>query len=544
MGLRRAFRTAPPKGSSHDGDEIFKSSDPPPPLTPSLSASRIPRLGGKLNLFTSSSNPSTPRLRCRTDSVPSSVIHISGTHSPSTTSNIDEKQLQIKSPKSSLLRTNPPSPKLALLRNSFRSRKGCGVCSRSVKSGRGTAVYTAQCGHVYHFPCIATHVRGTAGKKLACLVCCVEWSYEPLLAVHQNLPRNESQRKCRNAEIQEKQVISTTPKPQFHHCQSRPVPITCYSDDEPLSSPLPEAVFNPILKWEVGGEETSLITNKHTSQSSRTSVSMRLMPESAMISSTLDHQTCAVALKVKALQLPHTPRSRRRAPIDLVTVLDVSGSMMGGKMRIMRRAMRLVISSLGPQDRLSIVAFSAAPKRLLPLRKMTPPGQRAARSIVERLESSQGSCVGEALREAAKVLEDRRERNSVATIILFSDCLDDRPESQRPAPPAVQAAHHSTTRFTHVELPIDSPGDEMFAKWVGGLLSVAVQDLRIELGLAHRSAPAGAEITAVYCPDRQASLLRSNSVHLGDLYDEEERELLIQILSVKTMTPIRLMNET
>ncbi|MBO8584317.1 hypothetical protein INO15_14430, partial [Staphylococcus aureus] len=50
--------------------------------------------------------------------------------------------------------------------------------------------------------------------------------------------------------------------------------------------------------------------------------------------------------------------AQRRAPIDLVTVLNVSGSMAGAKLQMLKRAMRLVVSSLGSADRLSIVAFS------------------------------------------------------------------------------------------------------------------------------------------------------------------------------------------
>ncbi|CAM8936522.1 unnamed protein product [Rhodiola kirilowii] len=538
MGWRRAFFTAQTK--DQNSGEIDKSSDAPP-----LSSSRSPRFGGRLNFFTSSSNPSTPRLRCRTNSSPAAANQLSEKYS--TTPKMDQP---LKSPKSSRFATDPSSPKsplkLALFRNSFRSRKCCGVCGQSVKSGRGTAVYTAQCGHVFHFPCIAMHVRGTAGKKLTCLVCKVEWSDEPLLAVHQNLPSQSQWSTDKNVQIEEKRVISTpkpplssSPRLQFHHYQNRPVKIACYDDDEPLSSPRAlKTVFSPIQESEDEGEETSMIMKGRT-VTNRTNAEIRLMPELALVSTNSDYQTWALVLKVKAPQLPQTARNSRRAPlldasrrapIDLVTVLDVSGSMMGEKLQMMRRAMRLVIWSLGPQDRLSIVTFSAVPKRLFPFRRMTQSGQRAAMNIVDRLECSQGSCVGDALRKAAKVLEDRRERNPVATIILLSDGQDDSMKSQRPTSTPVaghQPSHHSTTRFAHVEIPVDSQTDDTFAKWVGGLLSVVAQDLRIELGFAHGSPPA--EITAVYCSDKHKSLLRSSIVSIGDLYAEEERELLVEV---------------
>ncbi|PQQ10777.1 uncharacterized protein Pyn_24984 [Prunus yedoensis var. nudiflora] len=64
-----------------------------------------------------------------------------------------------------------------------------------------------------------------------------------------------------------------------------------------------------------------------------------------------------------------TASLQRRAPIDLVTVVDVSASASNAKIQMMKRAMRLIVSSLRDTDRLSIVAFSSTSKRLLPLQE-------------------------------------------------------------------------------------------------------------------------------------------------------------------------------
>uniref|UniRef100_A0A1S3Z9T0 Uncharacterized protein n=1 Tax=Nicotiana tabacum TaxID=4097 RepID=A0A1S3Z9T0_TOBAC len=48
-------------------------------------------------------------------------------------------------------------------------------------------------------------------------------------------------------------------------------------------------------------------------------------------------------------KVSHTPR----APVDLVTVIDVSGSMAGTKLALLKRAMGFVIQNLGPSDRLA-----------------------------------------------------------------------------------------------------------------------------------------------------------------------------------------------
>ncbi|MCI53356.1 zinc finger protein, partial [Trifolium medium] len=93
-------------------------------------------------------------------------------------------------------------------------------------------------------------------------------------------------------------------------------------------------------------------------------------------------------------------------------------------------------------------------KRLLPLKRMTGGGQRSARRIVEALAAIDQSREGvpaknDALKKAAKVLEDRREKNSVACIVVLSDIVDSR---------AVSALFQkislvSSTRLSNLEVP-------------------------------------------------------------------------------------------
>ncbi|KAF7829241.1 putative E3 ubiquitin-protein ligase EDA40 [Senna tora] len=450
-----------------------------------------PKISSKFAFF---SNPSTPRSQ-------SQLVNSSGLRPKLQCTNAKTPKKQ-NSPRLLQL-SNPSSPKspssFSLLKASLRlSKNRCGICLQSVKTGQGTAIFTAECSHTFHFPCIAAHV--TKQPILICPVCNTNWKELPVLAIY-------------NDKHDKKGDIKTRP-------------LKVYNDDEPLRSPTSVARFNPIPESDENEEDQEEESTEFQgfnvnpvgplllSPRIRT-LEVCLLPEAAIVAANRSYETYVVVLKVQA---PPSNAVARRAPIDLVTVLDVGGTMAGQKLQMMKRSMRLVISSLGSTDRLSIVAFSSGSKRILPLRRMTSSGQRSARRIVDALTvinqtREEASVTNDALKKAAKVIEDRREKNPFASVMLLS--------------------------FSHLEIPVHSvrfqdggacahaQPDHAFAKCVGGLLNVVAQDLKLQLGIVSRSAPV--EIAAVYSLSGRPTALGSGNVRLGDLYAEEERELLVEL---------------
>ncbi|KAK4844303.1 hypothetical protein QYF36_018649 [Acer negundo] len=469
-------------------------------------SNRSPRFGSKLAFF---SNPSTPRLQSQPVSSPSLRCRTTTTTTTTTTSSVpNSPKLHCKTTTTTnnnstprlFNLSNPSSPKspsgFSLLKASLRlSKIRCGICLQSVKTGQGTAIFTAECSHTFHFPCIATHFK--KNHLLSCPVCTSQWNQVPIW----------SQQPTKNLRV--------------------------YNDDEPLASPISLAHFNPIPESDEEDLNQNHFQGFFVTASSTTppfNVQTILLPDAAVLAVSRSYETYVLLMKVKAPPYAGA-RGMRRPPVDLVAVVDVSLSMSGVKLQKMKRAMRLVVSSLDSSDRLSIVAFSATSKRLLPLRRMTTNGRRSARRIVDAIGTTgQGMSASDALKKAVKVLEDRRERNPVATIILLSESSSNQSRSS----PVV-----SSTRISHSDIPVHSigfndsgacshaPQDDPFAKCVGGLLSVVVQDLKLQLGFMSGSAPA--EIAAVYTVTGRPTCSGSGSVRLGDLYAEEERELLIEL---------------
>ncbi|CAH2070514.1 unnamed protein product [Thlaspi arvense] len=520
-GWRRAFCTTAPRNSDATAPDLDKQR-----TSYTLSPSPSPRSCVKLAFLYGGGNPSTPRpssspsLRCWTTDAKIPMAEQIPT--PRSTSKSPRLSFKVSSSPSS-----PRSPlKLSLFRNSFKFRSTCGICLNSVKTGQGTAKYTAECSHAFHFPCIADYVHKYG--KLVCPVCNSLWKDASLLAPHRNaieFPMEDA------VSVEEKRVVVIQSPPREKPRPKQPHYSRFYDDDEPLLSPrfvtIPEAGENcggeddndvAQFKGFVVDPNPSFAVKSHEIPAKGQdfgNVQVNLLHESAVVSVGCGYETRAVALRVKAPQ-PLASRGgvggkildlSQRAPVDLVVVVDVGGIMNGGKLEMVRRAMRLVISSLSSADRLSIVIAAApTPKRLLPLKRMTEHGKRSAGVVVDGLLCGQGSNTSDGLKKGAKVLEDRREKNPIAGIILLSD-------GQRQLT-GVHTNQRSTitqlgsTRFAHIEIPVTeygfgerggcshAPAEESFAKCIGGLLSVVVQDLRIQIRVGSGSGPCA--ISAVY----------------------------------------------
>uniref|UniRef100_A0A0C9S905 TSA: Wollemia nobilis Ref_Wollemi_Transcript_2391_3432 transcribed RNA sequence n=1 Tax=Wollemia nobilis TaxID=56998 RepID=A0A0C9S905_9CONI len=545
------------------------------PRLRSQSVANSPRVLSGSSPRICSQSQCSPRLQCRTNASPR-------------LRNIENVPLTEGSVPSS-----PRSPsRLSRLRSSIRlSRSTCAMCLQTMKPGHGHAIFTAECSHAFHFPCIASNVKH---GNLVCPVCRAKWKEVPSqVSVKQEkaervlTPRSSSSRNASHAISDDYRRLdrrseesSFTPRGTRQIAPSEPL----YDDDEPLD-PNPRTngtTFTTIHEEEeefefkgfvVEPQEEAAATTRNGSSKTgfvngvpSRNVEVAIEPEVEVLPAGKSCESFTVLLQVKAP--PATGRQQKnvkqnspslildpkcRAPIDLVTVLDVSGSMSGTKLQLLKRAMRLVISSLSPADRLSVVAFSSTAKRAFPLRRMVPQGQRAVRRVIDRLACSEGTNIADGLKKAAKILEDRRERNPVASIMLLSDGQDKHSFGTLPNRPSLPASIRQSTRYGHFEIPVHAFGfgsdhdaakmhaisegsggtfsfvqaEDAFAQCIGGLLSVVVQD--VQLTVTCCSTP-GVQVHNIYAGSHQTRVLDDyGTVKLGDLYAEEDRDIIVEL---------------
>jgi Mg-chelatase subunit ChlD len=429
-----------------------------------------------------------------------------------------------------------------------------------MRSGNGQALFTAECSHMFHFHCISSNVKH---GNYVCPVCRAKWKEIPYRSLSSSTSNGrtggiQSQSPQQNPHMALHQQVRNRRRDVRRLHTSEPVD---YNDDEPL-------------------QHKEAFDNRNSGSSKTAQISS--YPEYKAVPQSSSLHGFDILIHVKAptansdnftsnLVNESSVKSSSRAPIDLVTVLDVSGSMAGTKLALMKRAMGFVVQHLGPSDRLSVIAFSSTARRQFPLRQMSHHGRQQAMQAINSLSVGGGTNIADALKKAMKVIEERRYKNSICSVILLSDGQDTynissnvqgTSEGHRSlVPSSIQneghrvplhafgfgADHDSDTLHSIAEASggtfsfIEDEGvmQDAFAQCIGGLLSIVVQ----EMGLSMECVYPGVQLCSIKCgsyPSKLANDGRHGSVDIGHLYADEEREVLLTVTIPKSCEPTSL----
>ncbi|KAK9937058.1 hypothetical protein M0R45_013875 [Rubus argutus] len=391
--------------------------------------------------------------------------------------------------------------------SNFSREKFCAICQNDVKRGQGQAIFTAECSHSFHFNCIAKNVEH---GNFCCPICRAKWDK---VNVPFQAPNNSEDPQRNN----------------LGRIHPHPEPLS-FSDDEPLQSTSP------------------------TQSSGTQSVTIKIHTEFPAISASESSPKFPVLVSIGAPSLEDP--NGHGTPIDLVAVLDVSGSMGETKLSLVKSAVKFVIQNLGPSDRLSIISFSTTARRVFPLRRMSDDGRESAILAVESLRADGRTNIAEGLKKGTRVLEERRHRNPVASIMLLSDGIDScflrGSQLMDQLPASVRSSktedgipvhtfgfgkdHDPTTlnaisdascgTFSFIEF--FEMIQDSFAMCIGGLLSVVTQELRLTLKSATRGVkiveiPSGRYFSKISDKGKQGV------VNVRNMYAEEEKQFLVYL---------------
>jgi Ca-activated chloride channel family protein len=130
----------------------------------------------------------------------------------------------------------------------------------------------------------------------------------------------------------------------------------------------------------------------------------------------------SVALNLTAARLP-TDNNEPLPAVDLVMVLDRSGSMEGRKLNDACQAVIHLLNQLGPDDRLALVTYSNRTQIQSELMAMNSDNRRQLISVVKQIEAGGGTNLGGGLSQGIDMLLSTPGSGRQRKLVLISDGL-------------------------------------------------------------------------------------------------------------------------
>lgn len=266
---------------------------------------------------------------------------------------------------------------------------------------------------------------------------------------------------------------------------------------------------------------------------------------------TLKEQEQTIMVKLTA-----PDNKKEKAELDIVFVLDVSGSMAGAKIKSMQAAMKYLIEKLGDKDRIAIVSFHGTVKKhhekLQHL--VTKDDVKKANKIVDDLRPGGGTHIQKGLEAGLDLLDvdGRRQKKKVASCIFLMTDGDENSGSKAMNLIDRVGTHtihtfgfgqnsNETLLFdiasrSHVgvyhHVPDTDVKDDLqraFASSLAIFRTICLLDLEVTL---KASKAGGCKILRVHPCDYRKNPDGSDgtwTIHFGDLARQENRRILVDV---------------
>ena len=244
-----------------------------------------------------------------------------------------------------------------------------------------------------------------------------------------------------------------------------------------------------------------------------------------------------------------------RKPVDIVVVLDRSGSMSGSKLDLCKKTIHFLMGELSALDRLGLVTYDTRVKTEFPLIKMDEQGKGKIEHILKKIHAGSATNLSGGLMTGIQEVQKPSRKdgslpNPVRSVLILTDGLANAGVIETPAivnmlkgslEPDVSVftfgygSDHNADMLREISevgsgvyyFVQSADGVSLaFADCLGGLLSVVAQNIKLECfgknGCKIRSIKTRKTTNAIV-PEKHYE------IEMGDLYGEEERDLLIEV---------------
>eukprot|EP01034_Spumella_vulgaris_P026241 gene26241-32785_t len=245
----------------------------------------------------------------------------------------------------------------------------------------------------------------------------------------------------------------------------------------------------------------------------------------------------------------------KKVPLDIVCILDNSGSMQGSKLSSLKEAMKFVIGTLGPKDRLSVVYFNSQAGAVHGLLKMTPANKDLSRSRLDAINAEGGTDIFDGMKFGWSVLQQRQSHNPASCVFLLTDGQDrGQLENKKELARTIKAsgtslfvfgfgADHDSEHMAAIAQAAECPftyieSDDMVVDAFGGSIGTqqgaALRNIALTIRAAADRVTIAQTMAGSYASSASADG-RSVTVSFANMYEGESRDVILR-LELPTLT--------
>jgi len=253
-----------------------------------------------------------------------------------------------------------------------------------------------------------------------------------------------------------------------------------------------------------------------------------------------------------------------RAPINLCAVIDRSGSMDGAKLILVKKTLEFIVSQLKPGDSFGMVTFESEVETNLKLTKMDEEGKDLARQRIKKIVSAGSTNLSGGMIAGLELIQ-QCPQTEVTSVLLMTDGLANVGVIASTAivtlvKSQLEKLASACTIFTfgfgsdHDDKMLKGVSEagkglyyflenedgipQAFGNCLGGLISVVAQNIKL-----HLEPLSGTKIKKILSKKFKTTEIVEDGqtiyeLNIGDLYSEEERNILCELEVAALSSPM------
>lgn len=111
--------------------------------------------------------------------------------------------------------------------------------------------------------------------------------------------------------------------------------------------------------------------------------------------------------------------------MDLVCVIDDSGSMAGSKAKLVRKSLKYLLKIMNENDRITLISFDSKATILTPFLRNNATNKDTFKKAIKQVVGRGSTNIEAGLEAGLWMVKNRKEKNKVTCVFLLSDGQDD-----------------------------------------------------------------------------------------------------------------------